>query len=322
MPPRARNRDWSTRVRLWARAVSNRLFPQNPQNHRLAQWINSFDAGSLWIPELWLSLLWPGLGHLALGLWFHGIAFCLVSGGLLLLLYSFVHSTVALSMTSMMLIVGLYLGLVHGHVIICGRHRRITATPAWIANIMLPLLIMGVAWLQLETLGRMFYGQEFRRDTRGFQLRGVNFYAPVLLSGDLLDVQPVAEDRLQHGDILMISRVHTERVLGLPGDILELRDNEILRNGRPIPPEDAPLVRLGFQGGPDEAIYQAVHSKQSLTVRDGAVGILWWGRQLRNVDISAVHGRIEGILMPEDRRCRFRSGQRAVHEPGLAPKFL
>lgn len=262
-------------------------------------------------PELWLSVLWPGLGHLSLG-WYR-LGF-LIMGTFLGMLYMLV--TLALDRfqpdTTMHLFwTGLLLGLVHSHAVQAANQKYPgrPVWPPWVLNVAVLLLLFG----QLHLLGRLIYGAGYRREVRGIRLQAYgDWFKPHFQGGDLLDVNPVAPGDLERGDFVMIDAHTIDRVLGLEGDELTLQPDAILRNGAPLTGAQKPLVAYEpTLDIPDQVAHTPpARPGQTVQVPPGEAGLLYWGRRLRTIPIASLPGRIDGILHPPERACRFVRGIR------------
>lgn len=69
---------------------------------------------------------------------------------------------------------------------------------------------------------------------------------PTIPEGALLLIEEVPVEQLQHGDIIVFQVpggkvVHVKRLIGLPGDTVEVRDDKVYINGKAL---DEPYVRL------------------------------------------------------------------------------
>ncbi len=254
----------------------------------------------------------PGLGHFALGLYWAGL---LIMAGAALMLWMLV----ALAMeptrpdtTWHLFWFGLMLGLCHAHVMYAAR-QKFPDQPGWSPRLVSGLIII-ILFVQLNLLGRAIYGREYQLDVRGVRLTGyaANYFKPILQGGDILEVNPVRPGDLERGDLVMLDQFSLDRVLGLEGDVLSRRGTEILRNGQALPGAHQPV--LAFSPG-REIPYQLSQTPitpdhGSLTVGPGQLGLLFWGRHLRTYFIASLPGRIDGILHPPERACRFVRGVR------------
>ncbi len=80
--------------------------------------------------------------------------------------------------------------------------------------------------------------------SRTFLMQQVSMQ-PTIKEGELLSVEEVPVDQLQRGDIIVFQVpggkvVHVKRLIGLPGDTVEVRDDKVYVNGKAL---DEPYIR-------------------------------------------------------------------------------
>ncbi len=262
-------------------------------------------------PELWLSVLLPGLGHLSLG-WYR-LGFLIVAAflGMLYMLVTMALDQYMPDTTWHLFWTGLMLGLVHSHVVRAA-NQKYPGRPVWPSlalNVTVLLLLSG----QLYLLGRLTYGPRHRMEVRGIRLQAYgDWFKPHFQTGDLLDVTPIVPGTLERGDFVMIDPQTIDRVLGMEGDELVLQKEQILRNGKALTGAQRPLVAYDPNLDiPDQlARTPPANPGQTVKVHSGEAGFLFWGRRLRTFPIASLPGRIDGILYPPERACRFERGIR------------
>jgi len=274
-----------------------------------------------WIPprirrfphsEVWLSLLFPGLGHIFLGWTGLGLLIMGASAIMLGFLVVLALDPGAPGTTTYLFWFGVFLGICHSHAVLLANRqfpdRPKFTTPA--LNLTILVVLVG----QLNLLGWTLYGARYRMNVRGIRLEGHFFRAfqPIFNTGDFLDVNPVAAANLRLGDLVMIDRYTLDRVIGLDGDILKIQEREILRNGSPLPGRQQPVTTYNTQREIPYPLSQTpvMGEGSFVKVNKGEAGILYWGRQLRSIPIGSLQGRIDGILNPPERACRFVNGVR------------
>jgi hypothetical protein len=200
----------------------------------------------------------------------------------------------------------LFFGGVHTHAaVLAERNRPPPGLSAFWRNMGLPVIILLVVYGQINLVGYLTFGRDFGRMQTGVQLRGVEFFAPTLKSGDLLDIRKVDAADIPFGSLVSVNNYTPERVLGVAGDELVLRGPEVLRNQKVLPRGLGPLIKPGTTNVPDQVARVVVVTDQRLVVGPGEVGVLFWGRELRSIPAGELNGRIFGILAPQDRRRIF-----------------
>lgn len=311
-PPRARDRDVQEEAVLRARrAEQDARGALDGLAERVRQRI-PLSLRRLPHGEVWLSVLVPGLGHLALGLYWAGLLIMAGAALMLWMLVSLAMEPTRPDTTWHLFWFGLMLGLCHSHVMMASR-RKFPDQPGWSTRTVSGLIIIAL-FAQLNLLGWAIYGREYQLDLRGVRLTGyaAGYFKPVLQGGDILEVNPIRPGTLERGDLVMLDQFSLDRVLGLEGDVLTRSGSEILRNGQPLPGSQQPV--LGFNPG-REIPYQLSQTpvtpdQSSITVGPGKLGLLFWGRHLRTYNIASLPGRIDGVLHPAERACRFVRGVR------------
>ncbi len=168
------------------------------------------------------------------------------------------------------------------------------------------MIVIAMQFTFVETiLRRQLFGQADQ-----VFIRGLAFWAPILMPNDLLTVETVPADEIERGDLMMISRTVCERVLGIASDIIDLKAGRITCNGIPlIGTHSLPLMNWGRDFVPDGATSRPFAERQRIVVPEGRIAYLWWGREIRTVPVAETHGRIHAISAPPQRRCRFENGR-------------
>ncbi len=287
-PPRAKERDirspWEAMF-AWLAKV------------RLIGWVFDPSPGA-WTPrnpELWLSLLLPGLGHYYLGFKTRGIQIFLGAIIFFLVLGWVIVGPVLGAMLPIFFF-GSFLAAVHADAVARG-NEKLGKTRKSMGRFPMIGVIAAVIYLQI-----FFIGFPLLEDLSGtrYQIRisgDYSYWHPTFQIGDVLRFNPDYQRDLGIGDFMLFLGSFPERALGLSGDRLEIRDGLLFRNGVEVTErEERPLMALAA-----DQTYQ----NQSVTVRAGEIGYLWWGRELRAIPFSSVPGRIEEILAPASRQQRF-----------------
>lgn len=306
LPPRASHRDFATslsvRLSQIIRAVS-RLFSAGPATYlSLANRLERMFAS----PELWLSLVVPGAGHYYLGRAIAGIALfavtaALITGLFILALDEYADISIPLALA------GVFLGIVHMHAWSTGARQRNWTVRCLPQPTAVLVILIGLG-LQFALLGWLLHGPIGHLGNHVY-LRGDNLWGPVLIPGDRLVVHAVPASDIRPGDLVMINNVLCERVLGIASDIVAIEGNRIIRNGIPLTGTySMPLSPINTSNVPDQARRSTAELKPSSVVPVDSIAYLWWGHTVGTVPIANIRGRIDGIVAPAHRRCRFENG--------------
>ncbi len=308
VPPRARDRDLGERL-----DIIHGDLKRIPG----VGWLFSREEISLRIPnpELWLSMLFPGLGHVFLGSWL--IGFTAAFGGVALFwLLTVLFREAGGNLTMQLFIFGTFLGAIHSHAVHLGDKRRGGLKSGMSRRGIFIVIILGV-YVQF-TLAGYFLNRYFYPILSQVEILGYEFWAPVFRTGDVLQYNHLSLPVTGRGDFVLFDRNFIERVLGTAGDVLELRGGKLFRNGASVMlPEYLPLVPFENRMIPDGAWRLGDPDQdQKIVVGDHQFGFLYWGRELRVATVSLLLGRIEEIVRPRERRCRFENGKPVKEQGG------
>lgn len=300
MPPRAADRTRRQAVEL---AVDGRL------RRWLGDYPSRLRAWGALIPGLpplgfLASLLLPGAGQvvhaqarIAIGVW---VALGAIG------LFAWLDPYLAM-ITFTFHFLGVLLALVHFHAAREGYRRLSVARgrqvfPVWTV---ITLVVLSSWWQvslfdRVANLGRRVVGLTGNLDV----------YGPLFETGDWVELEAATEATVARGDLVWTDGVHIDRVLGLAGDRLEIGESgQILCNSHPLPANAASQpVRMIGQRHAAPPWWRGVAMKNRVDVGPGEAGFVHWGQTLAVASISALQGRVLGIVAPRERRCRFVCG--------------
>ncbi|HOY65438.1 MAG TPA: hypothetical protein PLP29_01035 [Candidatus Ozemobacteraceae bacterium] len=307
MPPRASQRDLRTdatiRLNEAAVRVDRYLRRQGAPWSRFTETLERYVAS----PELWLSVLIPGTGYLYLGRWLIGLVAAAATIAFLVGFSTLHDEGVADGINRHMLVFGIFLGLMHMHVWTLGGRLRPGSGGTMHRNAATFLILVTIT-AQFSLISHISnrYLNVFPNQVT---IYGQGFWIPLLAPGDRIVIRETPIGGFRNGDLVQFSTTICERVLGMPGDTLRIESGRITRNGEPlVATHTRPLVSLGAPYVPDWAMREGITDRQEITVPEGSLAYLWWGRQLRTALATETRGLIIGIAAPEPRRCRFENG--------------
>jgi len=321
LPPRASQRDSRARLTLHLSEITQG-FERFFRTHGLPEtWLSRRIERYLASPELWLSLILPGSGHIYLGRVILGGLLLAIATAFLIGLVLLFGDEFITNVNSHLLLFGLFLGIVHMHVWSLGSRMRPGSggtLPRGTATVLI-MVVVAMQFTLVETvMRRQFFGLADQ-----IYIRGQAFWAPVLMPNDLLVIQAAPAGDIARGDLLMISRTICERVLGIANDIVELKAGRITCNDLPlIGTHSQPLMEWGTAYVPDGANRHYAIDHQRTAVPQGHIAYLWWGREIRTVAVTETHGRIVGISAPPERRCRFENGRPLPYPQRTFTRYL
>ena len=304
LPPRRRQRNWWTDLQQRWTEGNLDLQRRSGVAAQASSWLQQLRHHSFIPWEVPFSLLVPGLGHLFWGMPMLGLV--LFAGALLFLgLTVAMGPSVSVGMVRVQLIIlSLYLGGVHAHAFGIGQRRRLVpfGRPGLVNLVMLVVIVVQMNYVLNVVFER---GSEQRQL---FRMYGYNVMRPTFQSGDMVAVEAITSRPLQYGDIVVISRMQPERVLGLGGDLLEIRQGKVWRNGQVLGASASALFAYGRPEAPDHMLRVQPVQKQRLSVPDNEIGYLNWGRALKTRLIASCGGIITEIVAPPERACLFVNG--------------
>lgn len=194
-----------------------------------------------------LNLLWPGLGHFALGRYWRGAIWLFLSVvSVLLLPLSFLGFVVGVAATRVLSIVDATLVRVE--------------FPPPSGNQVMVALFAGLGALALIGIATVrFYMDAFMTPTAAM--------APTLAIGDhfLVDKLRYRFEQVKRGDVVVFvnpcqpEKTFVKRAIGLPGDSIEIRCDVVHVNGKPLAKRlaEAAARYWDFEPGGDEWTQQA-----------------------------------------------------------------
>lgn len=321
LPPRASQRDFSTnasiRISKFFRDAA-RLLGSSPAPDRFfSPWLESVLAS----PELFISIAFPGAGHVYLGRIFIGTGLFAVTVASLVGLFSLYFNELPVDTDPSLMLFGTFLGVVHLSAWAIGARTR-NLSRSTVSRPAAVLIIMVGITFQFYLVNHLLEYSLGYSPTQVY-IRGAAFWAPTLLPGDRLVIASVPASDIQPGDLLMISNTLCERALGLSSDVVTTSAGMVFRNGRPLLGTDTrPLMPLNSPFVPEQVIGVVAIPEQRIVVPPGHVAYLSWGRELRTIPVSGISGRIDGIIAPIERRCRFEHGRPIPLAPGLIQTIL
>jgi len=195
-----------------------------------------------------LALLTPGLGHVYSGRVWRGIllAVCLQSIGVLAVVLILNLPWRPWNVVVPLLLIPIAVVAVIVDAVVLA-HRTQSREPAWYNRWYVYGAIILIAAFVVQPVEK----RALRSRIRTFTLTSGSM-APTLLPGDYVAITMGQPDELDRGDIVLFhwpgdrTIEFVKRVVGLPGDTLEMRERQLLVNGSPL---DEPYLQV--LGEPD-----------------------------------------------------------------------
>ena len=200
-----------------------------------------------------LSLVQPGVGHFLLGSFRRGVVWVVgIAGVGLCLLFVMPVSLVAILLTLVVVVAGYVACAVDTMRLVVGRPRWFIVLASWVALVVVGNMLGGAAGAFYKDR----YAQAFTIPSGSMR--------DTLLVGDyiLADKSVYRGQNPRRGDIVVFlypqneRRHFIDRIIGTPGDTLQLRGKHVLINGNAL---DEPYVRSAAyasrQTGPDACPY-------------------------------------------------------------------
>lgn len=228
-----------------------------------------------------------------------------VGVGVLLLTCGFLFAATQLLFSPVFLFLfvgfGMWLVGVHYHAYLGSLRRAVGIDPP-LTGFGLTFLLLFVIYLQLFGFATVMSGNRTAVDLYA------NWFQPVFASGDRMILETnLRVNAVAKGDVVMVNNQFMERVIALPGERLEVRQQVVLVDGKPaIERGFEPLMERNaelrlFPAATDLARILKAPIGDSVVILPDHIGILRAGKP-EAIPLSRILGRVVSIVWPLDRR--------------------